>query len=75
MTACMTLFLVESDMNDSYMIRAIGVIVDQSFLKIESYRTKRFFLILMSRWMFINSWFDMAADVEASADKDGVVPS
>ena len=71
----MTLFLVVSDMNDLYKIRAIRVIVDQSLLKIESYRTKRFFLIPMSRSMFINSWVDRTADVEASANKDGVVPS
>jgi hypothetical protein len=51
----MSLFLVVSDMNDWYRIWAVGVIVDQSFLKIESYRTKGFFLIPMLRWMFIDS--------------------
>jgi hypothetical protein len=49
------MFAVVPDKNDWYRKWAPIVIVDKSFLKIESYRTGELFLIPASTWKFIGS--------------------
>ena len=58
-------------MNDWYRNWAHVVIVDElteSFLEIESYRTRGLFFISMSTWKFIKSWTNKVSNVEGTAD-------
>jgi hypothetical protein len=73
MTSCTIVFLVAGDTNDWYTIWGPGIIVDQSFLETELYRTKGLFPFPTSIWKFIHSLVDMAGDVETPADEDEVV--
>jgi hypothetical protein len=52
-------------------IRFLQVIVDEStesFLEIESCRTRGLFFIPMSTWKFIKSWTNKVGDVEGAID-------
>jgi hypothetical protein len=73
MTASMTRFIVVEDSNDFYSFWVPRVISDKSFIGLQSFLTRGFFLLRLPMWNFIYQESRCGIYVERDADWVGPV--